>query len=983
MKKIVLLNMFVFMVLLVFSQTGTVEGTVIQKNGDKTEALYSVNVVLIKEDGTVLKGARTDFDGKYSLKYEAGNYKVRFSYVGLEEQLVDVIITAGQAQTLDITMESVAKNQKEVTVVGVRAKTSEADVVKEIKKDQGVKSSMGSEQIASTGSADTKEVLSKMSGVSSSQSSGIIFVRGMGDRYNSAYLNGLPLVSPNPELRVMPMDIMPTSIIDVLDVSKMMTPNMYGDFAGGAINIRTKKIFKSPKVNFTIGTSINSQVTGKEFTTYAGGKSDFFGFDDGTRAIPEAVTNASMQRADEIFKQGLYNSNDVNKGTGFNNNFNRQTKTALPGSNFRIEGGNYFRSKKEGHADRGFGFLTMLAHSTSYQQLVGQARYINAQNKLEYNFDTQSDVFSTSTVGMASALFDVSKRSSIHFNYLMINNSDDQVAQSWGYHRDYNDGGLELYGRRYAFSQNKINVFQLLGEQKMLADDQLKISWGTSYSLTSNLVPDRRQITALYGDREDLTRYNLLALDANHTHRFFSTLNEKEMAAHIDASWTLFEKKENDTLLSKVELLIGADYKAKDRNFEFRQFNYLAKPLADMYANNFDITQPDNYLNDANHDAGLFHVEESANPGNGYQAVQSVMGGNAGLHWRAGRRLELIPSLRVENGFQSVINRKQTQANIKEVNIVEGLDFMPSFALKFEAKPNQMLRFGASRTVIRPKFFEVAPFEYLAQVVGMVQVGNPKLQNGTNYNADLRYEFYTRKSADMLIFGVFGKQLVNPIEQVQRPAASGQIISFDNTKNGTVAGAEIEYAKELTFLVSKEKRKDSRLKNYSIAGNFAYIYSRIDVDDTTGFTTSTIRPLQGASPYLANFTLKYERKFDKKPAVEGSDEKEDRRWVKLMSGMSFSYASKTLYVVGIQGIGDQYLFPTYHLNWTNRLSFSNDLVISFTFRNLLNNKYQVMQQDMVNKGEWQTISAYRRGIDFQCSLSYAFKVRKHKHVKED
>ncbi len=102
-----------------------------------------------------------------------------------------------------------------------------------------------------------------------------------------------------------------------------------------------------------------------------------------------------------------------------------------------------------------------------------------------------------------------------------------------------------------------------------------------------------------------------------------------------------------------------------------------------------------------------------------------------------------------------------------------------------------------------------------------------------------------------------------------------------------------------------------------------------------------------------------------------------------MSGLSFSYASKTLYVVGIQGIGDQYLFPTYHLNWTNRLSFSNDLAVSFTFRNLLNNKYQVMQQDMVNKGEWQVVNAYRKGIDFQCSLTYAFKVKKHKHVKED
>ena len=976
MKKIILFNVFVCMALSAFSQAGMIEGVVSQKSGDKSEALYSVNVVLLQQDGTVIKGTRTDFDGKYSLEHEAGKYKLRFSYVGLKEQVTDVLIQAEQTLSMNADLETVAKDQKEVTVIGIRAKTSEIAVVAEIKKDQGVKSSMGSEQIASNGSADTKEALSKMSGVSSSQTGGIIFVRGMGDRYNSAYLNGLPLVSPNPELRVMPMEIMPTSIIDVLDVSKMMAPNLYGDFGGGAINIRTKRIFKSPTINFTFGMSSNTQITGNEFAGYQGGKFDFFGFDDGTRAIPEAVKSVSMKRADNIFTEGLYNSADLSQGTGFSNNFNKVAKTALPGSNFRIEGGNYFRSQKEGHAGRGFGFLTMFSHNTSYQQQLGTARYINAQNKLEYNFDTQSDVFSTSTVGMASALFDISKNSSIHFNYLMINNSDDQTSQSWGYHRDYNDGGLEMYGRRNAFSQNKINVFQLLGDQK-LQGDKLKISWGTSYSLTSNLAPDRRQITALYADREAVTRYNLLALDANHTHRFFSVLDEKELAAHAGLSWKLMEKKRNDTLLSGLELLFGVDYKTKNRDFSFRQFNYLAKPLADMYANNFNIDQPDLYLNDENHDAGLFRIEESANPGNGYQASQSVSGVNLGAAYKTGK-LELIPNLRVENGFQSVINRKQTQANIKEVNIVEGLDLMPSFVLKLETKPNQLLRFGASKTIIRPKFFEVAPFEYLAQVVGMVQVGNPELENGTNYNVDLRYEFYTKNSSDMLIFGAYGKQLVNPIEQVQRPAASGQIISFDNTKNGTLAGAEIEYAKTLTFLLAPEKRKTSPLRYYSVAGNLAYIYSRINVDDTSGFTTNSIRPLQGASPYLANITLKYDRKFTKKSDAPENEEGNEK-CTTLMSGLSFSYASKTLHIVGIQGIGDQYLFPTYHLNWTNRVSFSNDLTIALTFRNLLNNKYRVLQQDMVNPGQWQTVTAYRKGIDVQFSLTYAFKMKKHKY----
>lgn len=972
MKKISLIIICLLGTMFTFSQNTLIQGNVSQMNSDKIESLYGANVVLLDTSGHVVKGIKTDFDGNYRLTIKQGLYRLRVSYTGLREQIITINLQNEVEKKLDFTLESPVFDQKEVLVVGIRTKTSDAAVVEEIKNDLGVKSSMGSEQITSTGASDTKEVLSKMSGVSSSQSGGVIFVRGMGDRYNSAYLNGLPLVSPNPELRVIPMDIMPTTIIDVLDVSKMMAPNLYGDFAGGVINIRTKKTYRTPELNVTIGSTTNSQVTGRNFTSYQGGKYDFFGFDDGTRALPELVKNTSMKRADPIYRDGLYNSNDINQGTGFNNNFNVITKKALPGSNFRISGGNYFKSKREGHEDRGIGFLAMLSHSTSYQNQIGTARYINAQNKLEYNFDTKIETFSTSTIGMTSVLFDISRNSSVHFNYLFINNTEDNTTQSWGYHRDYSDAGMEMYGRRNAFTQNQVNIIQLLGEEKLLPKDKLNVNWGTSYSLTNNNVPDRKQITALYNEREDLTRYNLLALDANHTHRFFSKLNEKELAAHADLKWNLFESKNGDTLNKKLDIIAGVDYKNKDRAFNFRQFNYLAKPLADAYSNSFDVNHPDNYLNDENHNAGLFRIEESANPGNGYTAFQSVLGLNVGAAYQVNRKLELIPNLRFENGFQSVTNRKQTQANIKEVNIIDGLNFMPSLAAKMQTRENQQIRFGASKTIIRPKFFEVAPFEYLAQVVGLVQIGNNKLQNATNYNMDLRYEFYTPRSSDMLIFGVFGKKLINPIEQVLLPAASGQIISFDNTNNGTVAGAEIEYAKNLSFLLKPEKRENSPLKNYSIAGNIAYIYSKIDVNDTTGFTTNSVRPLQGASPLLVNTTLKYETK------ISSETKSGDKKWIKIMSALSFSYSSKTLYVVGVQGIGDQYLFPTYLLNYTNQITFSNDFSIQLTCRNMLNNTYRIYQQDMVNKGEWQSVNSFKKGIDFQLLLSYSIKYKKSK-----
>ena len=319
-------------------------------------------------------------------------------------------------------------------------------------------------------------------------------------------------------------------------------------------------------------------------------------------------------------------------------------------------------------------------------------------------------------------------------NYLYINNLDDQSKQTWGYHRDFSDGGEELYGRRNTFEQNNIHIFQLLGQHEL--NKKIHFNWGSSYSITRNLIPDRKQITALYHDREQTDQYTLLALDANHTHRFYSELSEKEYATHAELNWDVLERKQGDTLIHALTLLSGFDYKLKDRTFSFRQFNYIAKELADQYAGQFDVMNPDEIINDENHDLGLYRIEESANPGNGYTAGQSLLGANLGAKYNFKSKLEIVPNLRVEQGYQIVTNRKQTQATIKEVNIVEGLDLMPSFNVKYTIKDNRFFRLGGSRTIIRPKFFEVAPFEYLAQVVGMVQIGNPQLQNAQNLNLD-------------------------------------------------------------------------------------------------------------------------------------------------------------------------------------------------------------------------------------------------------
>ncbi|MEJ6492118.1 MAG: TonB-dependent receptor plug domain-containing protein [Flavobacteriales bacterium] len=932
---------------------------VVNENGEKVPVAF-VKVLILNADSTVAKGAVTDFDGTFKVQTKPGKNLVSFRQGGLKNLIFEIELSQGFNEPLLVEMQAPLVEFDIVQVVAIRNKTAVSDLNEEIKESSGMDSKQTSEQITAQGSSDTKEALTKMSGISSSNS--VLYVRGMGDRYNAAYLNGLPVPSPNPELRVIPMNIFPTSIIDVLEVGKMMAPNYYGDFAGGVINIRTKRVFRNPTLNISIGGGVNTGTTFKSFDTYNGGKFDYLGFDDGSRTLSDQVKSASIRNATSIYKDGLYSSDEMNNGTGFANNFNPRRTTAQPAQSFKIEGGNYRKFVKE---NSGIGFVVMASHNTGFQIQNGNSRFINAQNQLQYDFETKKETFSTSSSGLFTLLYDLNKKTSLTANYLFINNSDDENFQTWGYHRDFGEE-KEVYSRRYTFKQNQLHNFQILGSTKEILKGKLNLNYGASYSITSSVEPDRRQISAQYSDRNDISHYRLLALDANHTHRFFSDLNESEIALHGDLDYTFFENKKADTVLSSLKLIVGGDVKVKDRSFKFRQFNYLAKPLADQIGDNFDINSPDAYLNDENLKAGLFRIEESANPGNGYSAYQDIKGGNIGMRWMINYKWEVIPNVRLESGFQSVESRNQVQADKIDRNIISGLDFMPSLAAKFNINENQLIRFGASRTITRPKFFEVAPFEYLAQIAGMAQIGNPNLTNGINNNLDLRYEVYTKNSGDMISIGGFGKILETPIEQIMRPSSGGQIISFDNTDGGLVTGIELEYAKNLSFLVKEEKRDNSKLKNFSLAGNIAYIYSQITIDDQTGFTTNPRRPLQGASPFMFNVSAKYEKLIRRSTEVISKDP------MKMMFALTYSYSGKSLYAVGTQGVGDQYQFQNNTLNAVVNVKMNSHWAVGIKGNNLTNNLFRVMQEDRINAGDWQEVNTYKLGSNISGSVTYSF-----------
>ena len=160
---------------------------------------------------------------------------------------------------------------------------------------------LSAEQIARTGEGDIAGALSRVTGLSTA-GNGLVYVRGLGDRYSLALLNGLPLPSPQPLSRVVPLDIFPTNIIASSLVQKTYSANFPGEFGGGVINLTTRAVPEESFLTIGGGISGDSQTTGFDGIAYYGSDLDPLGFDDGTRDVPPALRDffASGNRLSDL-----------------------------------------------------------------------------------------------------------------------------------------------------------------------------------------------------------------------------------------------------------------------------------------------------------------------------------------------------------------------------------------------------------------------------------------------------------------------------------------------------------------------------------------------------------------------------------------------------------------------------------------------------------------------------------------------------------
>ncbi len=970
MTKITLFIAFLLFVsgnvLFAESPKGTVKGTIVFLENDAESPAPFVNVYLADDPS---KGVSTDFDGNYVFELEAGERKLVFSSTGFKADTLTVYVSANENVVINHTLKSNDIIMKGVDVVTKANRETEAIQMLERKSATVLQANIGSREMSKKGASNAADGLKKIAGIS--MVGGRYFlVRGMGDRYNNASLNGMPIASPDPDRKVIALDIFPTGVIQSLALYKSFSPELYGDFAGGTVDIRTKDYPTKPTL--TIGTSVggNTQTTFRNFMTYEGSQYDYWGFGANDRGYADV-----LDTPEGVGNNNYYESNHDAVGNVFAANNNPIYTKAPLNTGVNVLFGNRYGSDK-----RNVGVLVSASHGNSYQYQLAQYKLVNKQN-VQNNFLFDKYTQSTNSSVLASVNTKLNERNKIAVNSLWVNLTSDNARDAYGKHYDLaNDGNQLLFTRRFTYLQNSVWSNQILGEHELTADKRLVLNWAQSYNKATSIEPDRREVvfkgtTHQHSfnnenfdsefDRSYLSDYNYTPSNDNlsDNSRFFGNLDEVELASKVELAYKL-KMYTDEPEKTRWSIKVGSNIKRKTRNFDYRQFEYNLKNFDVGAVDGVDAVDLDNIdalLNEATHNDGLFHIVEFVDASAKQASALSV---NAGYLLSdfdlIPHTLKMLTGLRIENSQQSIAFKNQVQPSKLMKNSLNGTYLLPSLSFKYTPSKQNLWWLTATKTMSRPGFKEVAPFEYMLFFSGEKVRGNFDLQNGTNYNVDLRYEHYATPS-ELLSIAAFGKYLENPIERVNY-ASSSRKSTFVNIDGAYIAGVEAEINKKM---FTSTNFKHSLL----LGGNATLLYSQVSIGDATSIAdpitgnpvsvvvTNTERALQGASPYLINADLTYQYTSEK---------------VKTSLALVYNVAGKRITSVGVKanggdGVDDVYELAVHRLDLIAKAKFNNQLGVNLGVKNILNPHFITQQQTdsgLIN------LSDYQRGVQFNLGISY-------------
>ncbi|HUE78638.1 MAG TPA: TonB-dependent receptor [Sphingomicrobium sp.] len=785
---------------------------------------------------------------------------------------------ADAAQTADQAQSGAADAQADpaVEISGPGADVSEGEEIivrgrnipNPVRATPEVVSVLSAQDIARTGEGEVAGALQRVTGLSV-VGGRFVYVRGLGERYSLALLNGSPLPSPEPLRRVVPLDLFPTSVIASVVVQKSYSANYPGEFGGGVINLTTRSAPDEGFLDIGAGIGGDSVTTDNLGYTYYGGDYDYVGFDDGTRDVPDELA-AAIASGNRVVQGANFSLTDIQGITASLANASTtliQRNRNIPvNSSYDIAAGESFSL---GALDIGIIAVGGLSNSWRTRGGVQQAGTRTGTPGSEdeglvasSDFDFLSTQNRAVVNGMANLTIGLD-RHKLRFTNLYIHdtlkearigtgNSLDAVSPSTVRPDATINNGLTSWYERQLFDS------QVVGELKF---GDLSIDLRGSYAKTKRDAPYERNYSYVLNDEID-DYVNDLRSPAQFATISFSTLDDELWYGGADVAYRL-------PVAWPITLSAGYAYTDNTRSALRRDFDYfpnialglaVAQERIDYLLSDFNVFTYDILLRETT--GGLGSAA--------YDAALTVNAGYVMAEVEPFDGVTLNLGVRYEDGDQSVTPGVLFDQPAAAASQLKNEYWLPAGTITWNFADDMQLRVAASKTIARPQFRELAPQPYRDTESQRTFFGNQFLVDSEIINLDARYEYYFGRDQIFSLAG-FYKNIDKPIEATAVNLGSSLVTSFANAPEAVLYGAEVEFRKYLPLermgglfgsrrlaLIGNYTYSDSEIKIREGDTTISFTSQPNEIDASFVFDTSRKLRLTGQSKHLVNAQISLE-----------------------------------------------------------------------------------------------------------------------------
>ncbi len=768
--------------------------------------------------GTTI-GAMSGVDGRFTVaNVPAGTVTLMARRIGFgSKTITGVVVRVGATTEQNIAMAPAAMQLAATTVTATQERGSVSAALDRQRNATAIINSVTSEQIAKSPDSDAAAAVGRVSGVSV-QDGKYVFVRGLGDRYTTSSLNGARLPSPEPERKVVPLDLFPAGLIQSVTTSKTFTPDQPGDFAGAAVNIQTKEFPAQRTFVFSSASGYNASVTGRNTISAGNTGRDYFALGAARRELPSIIRTYGT--FDPQPGQGELNSL---LGT-FRNRWSALPATGKPNGSFGVSVGG-----SDPILGQRFGYL--LSGNYSVQQNI-KDRQVRAY-ALAGNGITEVDRFEGTSAGtgvlwggLANVSTFLGRNTKVSLNNTYNRTSDNDARVETGTSENL---GQRLQITRLQMVERMIRSSQLAVEHSLFGGRQI-LDWSATASGVTRQEPDRSEIVYTLRDNAPAEWF---AIGNEGAVRTFGDLRENNYEGQVNYRMKFFDPA------NELTVKFGGLYRATDRAAE--NFVYSAQ--------GFGLSNVQRQLSPESIFDGRFTQPGSSAmrlvplaQGGSYTASDRLSAGYALMNWQVRPSINVVTGARVERSEVTVVASPTIGPAVTTRPTFT--DVLPSLAVTYKASDNQNLRLSVSQTLARPEYRELAPLQFRDVLGGDNFLGNKDLVRSLIRNADLRWEWFPTRT-EVFSVSLFGKQFDNPIERIYLGTSGTRIVSYQNAKRANNLGVELEARTGLGKLAQT-------LENVSVFTNATIMRSQIVLRPGLASVTSSDRAMVGQAPYMVN-----------------------------------------------------------------------------------------------------------------------------------